>query len=175
MLAEVLDARFSCCCFCSAFSTLSAHADSIESFQFNSDLTGGYTAQGVVNIDTADGQVLNSFFTLGQAGVVDATFAIPDYSQTLYGYYLAEFPDSTDGYTYDLLLPNSTLVDYDGGDVCTVTNTCLWGYPSGVFLPGGGNAQAEDGSLSPTPEPSSVVMLATGLAAGYVVSRRRWA
>ncbi len=152
---------------------LPAHADTITNFNFHSDLTGGYTAQGLVSIDVTDGQVVSSFFTLSQNGVIDGTFTNPDYSTSFYGAYLAEFPDVTDGYTYELLLPNSTVVGYLGGSTCTTTATCA-GYPSGVFLPGGGNAQAIDGSLNPTPEPASVVMLATGLSAGYVVSRRRW-
>ncbi len=157
------------------FSALSAHADIIQGFDFNSDLTGGYTAQGVVNIDLDSGLIIESFFTLSQNGVVDATFANPDYSQPIYGDYLAEFQDSTRIYSYALLLPYSSLVDFAGGQVCTVTNTCLGVYPSGVFLPGGGDAEAIDGILNPTPEPASVVMLATGLAAGFAVSRRRWA
>lgn len=155
-------------------STLFARGDTIQVFNFQSDLTGGYTAQGLVNVDTTDGQIVSSDFTLSQGGVLDATFTTPDQTYQASDAYLAEFQDSTDGYTYELLLPNSTLISYTGGNVCTVTNTCE-GYPSGVFLPGGSYAEAVDGTVNPTPEPASVIMLATGLAAGYVVSRRRWA
>ena len=152
-----------------------AHADTIKTFNFDSDLTGGYTAQGIVNIDVDSGTIVDSSFALSQNGVIDATFTDPDYSGPYYGDYIAEFPDSTDGYTYELLLPYSSIANFQGGQVCTVTNTCVNGFPSGVLFAAGGGEGAVDGTLNPTPEPASVVMLATGLAAGYVVSRRRWA
>ncbi|HLI75729.1 MAG TPA: PEP-CTERM sorting domain-containing protein [Acidobacteriaceae bacterium] len=153
--------------------SLSARADTIKNFSLNSDLSGGYTAQGQVSIDVTDGQVVNSFFTVTQNGAVDATFTQADYSQPLSGVYLAEFADHTDGFTYELLLPNSTLVGYNGGNVCTLGNTCI-GYPSGVYLPSGLGEGALDGTLTPTPEPASFLMLGTGLLAGYLVARRRW-
>ena len=154
--------------------SVGAHADTITNFNFNSDLTGGYTAQGTVSVDTDTGIIQTSNFTLSQNGVIDATFSSPDYSQPVYGVYLAEFPDSTDGYTYELLLGNASLVGYTGGSVCTTTAPCL-GYPSGFFLPSGNYVGATDGTLAPTPEPASVLMLATGLGVGVLYSRRRWA
>ena len=156
------------------FSSVFALADTIQTFSLESDITGGYLAQGLVNIDTTDGQVVNSTITLSQAGVTDATFTTTDYTYQGSGIFFAEFPDSADGYDYELLLPESMLIGYTGGSVCTTSSTCE-GFPSGVFLPGGSYNGAVDGSLSPTPEPASVIMLATGLAAGYVFWRRRWA
>ena len=147
-----------------------AHADTIKNFTLSSDLTSGYTAQGLVSVDTTDGQVQSSYFTLSQNGVVDATFTQPDYSQPLGGAYLAEFADTRDGYTYELLLPNATLAGYLGGSVCTTTHTCL-GYPSGVYLPNGGEAMALDGTLTPTPEPASLVFLGTGIVLGLLARR----
>ncbi len=152
--------------------SLAAHADTITNFNLSSDLNDGYTAQGIVSIDTTVGQVESSFFTLSQNGIVDATFTQPDYNQPIDGVYLAEFTDSQDGYTYELLLPDATLAGFQGGSVCTVTATCL-GYSSGVFLPGGSYEQANDGTLSPTPEPASLVLLASGIGLGLLYKRLR--
>lgn len=154
-----------------------AWANTINQFNFSSTLTNGYTAQGLVSIDITDGQIVTSYFTLAQNGVTDATFAQTDYSQSTYGVYLAEFQDAVHDYTYELLLPNASLVGYTGGSVCTTTHTCL-GYPSGVFLPNGSDAVAVSGTLSPTaptPEPGSFLLLGSGLLAGFALSRWRTA
>ena len=154
------------------FLSLTARADTITNFNFSSDLTNGYTAQGLVSIDTTAGQVKTSFFTLKQNGIVDATFTSPDYTQPLGGAFLAEFVDSKAGYRYEMLLPDATLAGYGGGPVCTTAHTCL-GYPSGVYLPNGGNAMAVDGTLAKTPEPASLVFLGTGMVLGILFKRGR--
>lgn len=153
--------------------SLGAKADTITNFNLSSDFSDGSTAQGLVSIDTTDGQVQNSYIVLSHNGVVDATFTTPDYAQPLYGSYLAEFTDSQSGYKYELLLPDATLADFQGGSVCTLTATCLGGYPSGFYLPDGNGVGAVDGTLAPTPEPASLVFLTTGIALGVLYRRLR--
>ncbi len=150
----------------------SAHADTIQSFNFNSDMNGGYTAQGTISVDENAGQIVDSDFTLSQNGAVLATFMQPDYSQPFDGSYNAEFLDSTSSYTYELFLPNASLVGYQGGSICT-TNALCEGYPTEVFLPDDGLVEASDGTLAQTPEPGSLLLLGTGLLGGILVVRRQ--
>ncbi len=151
-----------------------AHADTIKNFNLHSDFNGGYVAQGTVTIDVTSGIVETSHIVLSQGSTVDATFTTPDSYDETFGSssFIAEFPDPAQGYTYDLILPTASLVGYTGGSVCTQSATCS-GYPSGIQFSSGGGEAAIDGSLSPTPEPSSLLLLATGLLAGLVVLRQR--
>ena len=104
-----------------------AFADSINQFRFDSHLSNGYEAQGLISIDVTVGQVTQSWFTLSQNGNVDAIFDQPNYAQPVNGAYLAQFADAAHGYTYELLLPQATLVNYTGGPVCLAApgTSCL--------------------------------------------------
>lgn len=64
-------------------------------------------------------------------------------------------------YSIDIVLPVANLIGYSGGQVCSLTQPC---YANSLFgLPLGRADYVQQGSLSATPEPSSLVLLATGI------------
>jgi hypothetical protein len=74
----------------------------------------------------------------------------------------------------DLFVPVSTLMGYAGGSLLDTSS----GPPTSALVPPGGEgsyAQLTSGTLTPTPEPATFTLFATGFLAfaGYGIRRRR--
>jgi hypothetical protein len=176
--------------------SLFARADSFTTFDLTSTFigyngqAGGGTISGTLTLDN----------TLGDFTGADLTasgFSNPIYNTALdnidfgggpYFGSVGLFPFSNTGITLNLYLMASTLTGYTGSGICSLTSSPACGIyaltsytPPSSYVPPPGTGQvllvASSGTLepetpAPTPEPSSVLLLATGLLGIAILSSR---
>ncbi len=151
-------------------------------FPITSVLTSG-TLSGTITIDTVAGLATAGDFTIVSNGTTfvfagaDVNYSAPYSIDT----YFASFVDTTNTDSFSLVLPTATLVGYNGGQICSYALLCDGGIVSGFFdnTSTPGLYQSLDGNVgpgvSPVPEPSSLMLLATGGVAAAGAFRRRLA
>ena len=145
-------------------------------FNLLSHQADGSLIEGFVDINTVLGKVDFADLTYSADGSFKGpiqTFMTPVQESNDDGYTLTLFPafkgSVFTGYYYDLRLPVTTLVGYDGGPICSLDAGGCGGAVSTTLLNGGSAGDALDGTLAlnepstVTPEPSSFGLLCTGL------------
>jgi hypothetical protein len=162
-----------------------AHADTLSTFSLNDAVyVNGATATGSVVIDVTTGAVQSgSFdFTLNS---VSSIYDVPgvhgngfDGGTQSYFDFLDSIGEDID---FDVALPS--FVGYSGGALCTSVNPCPGGYRSTQYPLVGAENNLLSGSFSldsgtspgVTPEPSSILLLLTGVAGMCAMMRYRFA
>jgi hypothetical protein len=162
--------------------TLIAHADTLSTFDLNAITVSGGSASGTVILDATTGQFTLADITVMTQGGQFLFNGLPVASQLSSFATTTYWQDSLNNQFY-LRLPVSSLLGYTGGELCSALLHCgnsMFSLPSEFFANMTGPLSTdvvEAGALTlassaPTPEPSSIALLTTGLLGAVHLIRR---
>jgi hypothetical protein len=163
--------------------SLIAHADTLSTFDLNATTVSGGSASGTVTLDATIGLFTSADITVVTQGAHFLFNGVPAPNQVSSFATVTFVKDSLDN-QFILSLPVSSLIGYTGGGLCSVLLHCgnsmvsvpsqfsanMTGPFSSDFVEAGTLTLA---SSAPTPEPSSIALLATGLLGAVHLTHRR--
>jgi hypothetical protein len=161
-----------------AVSSLPARADVISTFSLiNVVFWGGATATGTLSIDTTTGAATALHVDV-QATSPLSFSSVAVTSSANSNYYI--YSSDSLGDWLDLVLPEP-LIGYAGGNICSTDHPCAQGWVSSLAIPGNSTPVLRSGELNllssqvtgEAPEPSTLLLLGTGVAAAWWMTSRR--
>jgi hypothetical protein len=143
--------------------SLAARADSFTTFDLNSSYIFGGTIDGTLTLDTTTDLFTAADLTIaGFVGYQDGTISDVSTQGRAFGEYDVSVVSNGSPYAdLNLFLPTTTLAGFDGSPVVIPTDVLFATFPN-VYFAGSGTLEPTSGT-SVTPEPGSLLLLATGL------------